>query len=472
MNRNDEFTEFMKELDGGVPEIGESIKRGSRRKARKKFLYQPLMSLAAVFMLFVLSVNLCAPVAKACANIPFLKELTKAVAFSKSLKAALENDYIQEVNLTQTKDGVTVEITSMIVDHQKLTVFYRMESEQYAGLQAYCSVPDDILNNQRYDTLIINDFNKNEGASDGEVQYVVVDFYKKNVTPKKLPFRMDVWNSEAYLKDVQAGVIPRGDDAIGWEEQAEKYAVTSFEFELEPDWTKIPEAETYKVNQTLELDGQKFTVKEIEVYPTYMNINLEGDEENTASLAYLHFYVENEKGERFRDGCVGNCGGGRLDREVTVRAESPYFYEGELSRLVVTGAEWLEPEKERAYINLTTGETRNLPENMTLKGIRKEDGTVYLDFEQKYLLRMDEETGDPFGKKFGIVPPGFYYDEEGNVYYGEVRCDWELDEGGYLAGESGKYEWSIKDYPYEEVWLENLYSSIWLADQEVSLEIK
>ena len=39
MNRNDEFTELMKELDEGVPEIGESIKKGSRRKARKQFLY-------------------------------------------------------------------------------------------------------------------------------------------------------------------------------------------------------------------------------------------------------------------------------------------------------------------------------------------------------------------------------------------------------------------------------------------------
>lgn len=113
MNRNDEF---MKELDAGVPEIGDSIKKRCRRKARKQFLYQPLMGMAAVFLMFVLSVNLCAPVAKAFSNVPFLKEMTKAVAFSKSLKSALENDYVQGVYLTQTKDGVTIEITSMIVD--------------------------------------------------------------------------------------------------------------------------------------------------------------------------------------------------------------------------------------------------------------------------------------------------------------------------------------------------------------------
>ena len=108
MNRNDEFNEFMKELDAGVPEIGDSIKKGSRRKARKQFLYQPLMGMAAVFLMFVLSVNLCAPVAKAFSNVPFLKEMTKAVAFSKSLKSALENDYVQGVYLTQTKDWLHI----------------------------------------------------------------------------------------------------------------------------------------------------------------------------------------------------------------------------------------------------------------------------------------------------------------------------------------------------------------------------
>ena len=116
MNRNDEFIELVKELDGSVPEVGESIKRGSRRKARKQFLYQPIMGLAAVFLLFALSVNISAPVARAFSNVPFLKDLTKAVAISKSVRDAIENNYVQEMELKQTKDGVTVEIVSVVVD--------------------------------------------------------------------------------------------------------------------------------------------------------------------------------------------------------------------------------------------------------------------------------------------------------------------------------------------------------------------
>ena len=472
MNRNDEFTEWMKELEESVPEVDASIKRGCRRKLRKQLLYQPLMSLAALFAVFVLAVNLCAPVAKACANIPFLKELTKAVAFSKSLRTALENDYIQEVNLSQTKDGVTVEITSMMVDHRKLTVFYRVESEQYDRLQINCIVPDDWENGRSYGANISNFYNWNAGESTGEIQYVAIDFFTEEQPPELLPFHMTVWNDDAYLEDVQAGVVQKGDDAMGWDEQACKYAIAEFEFTLEPDWTKIPEAKEYKVNQEIELDGQKFTIRNIEVYPTYMDVNIEAAEENTAFPTYLHFYAENEKGELFRDGCVGGCNSGRLTREFSVRAESAYFYEGKIARLVITGAEWLEQGKERAYINLNTGETKNLPENDTLKGIRKEGETVYLDFEQKYMLRMDEETGDPFGKTFAICPPVLYYDAEDKICIGEIRWNWELDENGNLLGESGEYEWTLKEYPYEEVWLENFYSSSWQADKEISLKIK
>lgn len=40
-----------------------------------------------------------------------------------------------------------------------------------------------------------------------------------------------------------------------------------------------------------------------------------------------------------------------------------YFYDGNIEKVVITGAEWMEKGKEKTYVNLTTGEVRNLPEN-------------------------------------------------------------------------------------------------------------
>ena len=38
MNRNEELIEMMRELDEAVPEMGVTIQKAGRRKARKKFV--------------------------------------------------------------------------------------------------------------------------------------------------------------------------------------------------------------------------------------------------------------------------------------------------------------------------------------------------------------------------------------------------------------------------------------------------
>ncbi len=469
MNRNDEFTEWMKELDGQIPEVGESIRKGSRRKARKKFLYQPLMGLVAVFMLFVLSVNLCAPVAKAFSNVPVLKDLTKAVAFSKSLRVALENDYAQEVYLIQSKEGMTVEITSLIVDQKRLTVFYRLTTE-LDGVAVNGTVPKDAegdlcSNTYVYNTLSDVGFPHMEG-----VQHISIDFFGE--MPEMMPLSLTVWDMEAYLADAEAGLTSEGNDLIGWEEQAEQYEIASFVFELDMDLAKIPETKKYDVNQTIKLNGQTYTITNIVVHPTYTDVNMVPDKENTSFLRYLHFYVENENGEVFHDNRGGRSEYADWDEAFRAGAESSYFYEGELIKIVITGGVWQENGKEKAYINLATGEAENLPENVVLKEIKETDGDYDLIFEISYMRRVDEVTGDPYGKKFWMPPFMTCCDETGKQYCCDGMYDVETDDKNYLVGDYGEYVLHLEEYPGEEVWLENHYSSVWYPNQEVSVNIK
>ncbi len=469
MNRNDEFTELMKELEESVPAVDESIKRGSRRKARKQFLYQPMMGLASVFLLFVLAVNLCIPVAKAFSNMPVLKDLTKAVAFSKSLRTALENDYAQDVYLIQSKDDVTIEITSMIVDQKRLTVFYQLTTE-LDGVAVNCTVSKD-AEGELYSNTHLHNMLSDVGFPHMEgMQYISIDFLGE--MPEVMPLCLNVWDMEAYLADVEAGMTSEGNDLIGWEEQAEQYEITSFVFELDMDLAKIPETKTYDVNQTVELDGQTYTITNIVVHPTYMDVNMIPDEENTAFLRYLHFYIENENGEVFYDNRGGRSDYADWDEAFRAGAESPYFYEGELTKIVITGGIWQENGKEKAYINLVTGEAENLPENVMLKEIKETDKGYDLAFEISYMRRVDEATGDPYGRKFWMPPFMNCCDETGKQYYCDGKYDVETDEENYLVGDSGEYELCLEDYPCEEVWLENHYSSVWYANQEVSVTLK
>lgn len=47
---------------------------------------------------------------------------------------------------------------------------------------------------------------------------------------------------------------------------------------------------------TFTLDGQTLTVTDVEIYPTHVRVNVEGDGDNTAWLKGLDFYLENEDG--------------------------------------------------------------------------------------------------------------------------------------------------------------------------------
>ena len=125
MNRRKEYDEWMAELEQTVPALDGTLMRAQKRRRRKKIILGPILSVAAVFALFVLAVNCSATVAYACSRVPILKELAEAVTFSRSLTDAVENEYVQPLNLTQEENGVTASVEYLIVDQKQVNVFFR-----------------------------------------------------------------------------------------------------------------------------------------------------------------------------------------------------------------------------------------------------------------------------------------------------------------------------------------------------------
>lgn len=479
MNRNEEYRELVQKLEETAPELQNSFQKAGRRKARRQFIYQPVMGLAAVSMMFVLAVNLCAPVANACSNIPIIKQLAKAVTFSKSLVDAVENGYLQEVGLKQTKGGVTVEITDMVVDHEMLMVFYRFESEEYESLEANCTMLDQSGQNQ----LGIIAYESGNNLSNEEIRCVTSEYVTINVSasaeleamPGQVQFHMEVWDNGSYLNQLYAGAGGEENYVLDREKAAERYYITSFDFQLELDLARMAEAVHYEVNQEIEMDGRRLTVTNIDVYPTYMRVNVEDNTGNTAELKDLHFYVENGDGERFYN-FLGTsyiiAQASEVPVLISFDTESPYFADSESLKLVVTGGEWLEPGQERTRINLRTGETSGLPENVTLKEIQEKNGMLYLRFEQQCEIMSDERIGTEIIRKLATDPFSWkYYDTEGKEYTAEWTGILEASQGDGTSGVH-RYECCLGNYPYEEVRMENLYSALWTAEEEMSIIIR
>jgi hypothetical protein len=93
----------------------------------------PVGGLLACFAAFVMMVNFSVTVANACFKVPVLRELAESVTFSKSLTKAVENDYVQTMNLVQTQNDITAKIEYLIVDQKQVNIFYRLTSEKYKG---------------------------------------------------------------------------------------------------------------------------------------------------------------------------------------------------------------------------------------------------------------------------------------------------------------------------------------------------
>ena len=139
MTRNEEYQALLNELELTPPALDGTVGRTLRRRRRDRrvrIFGIPAGSLAACCLGFVLLVNLFPPFARACGSVPVLRELALAVAWSPSLSAAVENDYVQPMGQSQTVNGITATVEYVIVDQKQVNIFLTLKGEGYETLTA------------------------------------------------------------------------------------------------------------------------------------------------------------------------------------------------------------------------------------------------------------------------------------------------------------------------------------------------
>lgn len=458
MSRMEEYDNLMQELAMPVPGLENTLHRAKVKRIRR-MVVRPLVQLAVTFGVFVALVNFCTPVAYACSKVPILKDLAEAVTFSKSLTDAVDNEYVQPLYLSQEDGGVTASVEYLIVDQKQVNVFFRLDSETYASLDArpgFLSVDGTRPTACSYG---LNNF----GTPNGELQSVTIDFVEGNV-PDKLRLQLDIYSQGSDAGGMTAA--PESSTDVMFtdvpEEEPEYFAHFDFLLEFDPEFTAT--GKVFTINETIVLDGQEITFTEMEVYPTHLRVNVTDSGDNTAWLKGLDFYIETDWGMQFETISNGISATGSPDSPsmASFRADSSYFYEAKHLEIVVTGAEWLNKDMEKSYINLQTGETEALPEDVELYAATRVQGGWLLTLEAKY--RKPNHHHQLFGSRF--------YDAEGKEY--EINA-WsttfgEPDENGEIL--TFREEIPLKDYPYEEVWLRPRYSHVWTADEPVRVRVQ
>ena len=458
MNRMEELRELEDQLEQSLPPLEETMARAEQRlRRRNRRISRACSSVFAVFALFVVLVNFCAPVAYACSKVPGLRELAEAVTFSRSLTDAVNNEYVQPISLTQTQNDITASVEYLIVDQKQVNVFFRLNGEGYETLDVeadFTHVDEERLGSCTF------------GANDshvpvGQLQSATVELLDGDV-PGEMLLYLDVLCRD---RDYSAPPEPVDEeDAFFHPPHREPDYLANFTFQLEFDPTFTAKAKIYPVNQTVELEGKQVTIQQVEVYPTHLRVLVEDHPENTAKLQRLFFYIETDWGMKFETESNGTVSF-RFDGSnvTTYRADSTYFYKANRLRLVITGAEWLNKDMETTYVNLVTGETGPLPDGVSFVAAEKKESGWLVTFKAK-------ERRDAYSHQLFLME---YLDTQGVEH-----TIWSWSHGiQYALPEEERethfgLEFPLADYYEDEVWLKPAYSHLWEAENEIVVIIQ
>ena len=459
MNRNEEYQALLQELAITPAALEGTAERAlyRRRRGRRLRLFGvPAGSLAACFAAFVLLVNLFPPFARACSSVPVLRALAQAVAWSPSLSAAVENDYVQPIGQSQTVNGITATVEYVIVDSKQLNIFYTLDYDPDLGVMwtDYALSPDD----------------GSAGTAGGRTEKPgdLVEI-KRDFVDRDVPGTLDLTLS-VYPADQDGGDLSETEASDGYfdqptYEQPDYLAEMTFHLEFDPYFTA--QGTLLELGQTFTLDSQTFTLKEAEVYPTHLRLTLTADPDNTAWLAGLDLYLENEDGERFERSLngVSATGDPEGDGMGTFWLDSPFFSRGEHLTLHITGARWKDKDAPKIKLDLAEGTAENLPEGTWFQGAeRRPEGWIV------YLVSPLMEN-----RTMGSVISRGFWDEAGD--YHDI---WQFGSSyGYRDEETqewvGEDQWYTEDFPLvglegDIVYLDPSYN--WTTTSDVAIPIQ
>ena len=463
MTRNEEYSALLLELEQAPAELEQTVKKALKRERtsqkKRRVFGVSAAGLAACFAAFVLLVNLCVPFARACGGVPLLRELAKAVAWSPSLSAAVENDYVQPIGQSQTVNGITATVEYVIVDQKQLNVYYTLDSKDHPQLEADAClrVPDTGWSGG----------SGSYGTPNGELREVRLDFIDTDM-PAALDLEVKVFPGHGSEEPAEPSAQVGQEDPFAAPQGREMDYLAEFTFHLAFDPTFTARGEVIPVNAVFTLDGRTVSITEAEVYPTHMRLNFHTDPANDAWLTGLDFYMEDETGHQFRPNTNGilstGMTGGSDDSAVWL--DSPYFSHGAHLTLHITGAEWLDKEAPRVQLDLAEGTAENLPEDVRFLKAEKLSGGWIVSFVSPL---KEDRMYSLFNRTF--------WDGEGQAY----DVSWESSCYGYEDPATGERldsdtvfteEFPLAGYAGTVVYLEPLFNHVSTFEIPVAVPIK
>ena len=427
MNRREEYWVLTEQLRREPPELESAVRRGmDRARRRRRRPAELLAGLAGVCAAFVVMVNASPAFAISCAKVPVLRELAAAVAFSPSLRAAVEHDYVQYIGRTEGADRISVTAEYVIASPARAHLFYSVEGGGRVSweLQTPDGTPLEGYSSAQY---------SGTAGEAEELRHTEFHFSRGELPEEFLAVCTVEPAGPAGEAENRAPAVDRSGEA-GEPAEGEAVALT---FPIQLDRDKMAGPKTVVMDTWVETDGQRLKVDQLEVYPTHTEIHLQEDPENTCWLAGAEFAFVDGNGQEYDtgDGYITATGGEDSRSMLHYYRQSLYFLEGQEMTLSIRRLKWLDKEQEWADIDLAAGTACGLPEGTELLQVCREGDRTILLFRQAeggpdapftFLFRDPEGTEHTFD---GVTTSGTAEEVDGRKHveylYHIQNCAWD-----------------------------------------------
>ncbi|WP_341321404.1 DUF4179 domain-containing protein [Solibacillus sp. FSL H8-0523] len=332
--------DFLNQLETPHEELAQARKRALVQKQkdvtrRKQWLVTSVALVAICF--FLVSIRLSPTIALAVSKVPGLEAIVQLIHHNKGIEDVLEHDYNEQVYETVEQAGIQATIEEVIADETGMYIMYRLISDKDLNTDKLIEI--EVLQN-------------GEGIKAAKTYSAFM-------------------NEETY--DFSSSI-----ELVASEEKID-YTHPNFEvrFTIEEQVIRVPftlkneikQTRSYVVNEQIEVEGQKFTVNEIEISPLRVSIEIAIDPNNEQRiLSFNSLELLDENNEVWSKISNGVVEVGTMDKNVNkYYLQSNYFREPKSLTLKIAEIEALPKGQDFIEVDFDKQQVVTIPNLPTFK---------------------------------------------------------------------------------------------------------
>ncbi len=378
--------------DGAIMQGLERAKREKlQTRAKRKRTIWSLAAVALLVLTLATTIRVSPAFANAVASIPGMEKVVELIQYDKGLDAIFENDYYQPIGELQTIGNTTLTIDGVILDESGMNIFYTIESG--VDMENIMTGEPVLKNQQEVPPSSISYSHPITQEDSPKIYSDILEFtFQDPMKFENLDFTLEL------------PIILDGNEID-----------FSVPFTIPKN---VKPSIVYEINEEVEVEGQKFTVKDVTIHPLRIAVRVSYNPNNTKKV--LHFEdmrLEDQNGEVW--GSIMNGVSSRGEDEngdYVYFLQSNYFETPEELYLRINKMQAVDQEDAYLVIDTEKGTLINSPKDGNLEMVSSNRSGFEMDFsnplEEEFSYDMGAQLVDAAGKVLDVPSMAVVYKED------------------------------------------------------------